>query len=260
MLAVTAASARAVDAPPLPPQVVALAPDLTVQGGGELTFFGLSIYDGWYWSPARGWSPDGPFALDLHYHRDLDGAQIAERSVDEIAKLGLRHRRTQRARWGEAMRRMFPDVRKGDRLTGVNLPGGAVRYFHNGKPIGEIDDPEFARAFFGIWLDPRTSRTRFPAAAARRQAVSATSAAVPARPAANGARGYPALFAYGTLRHAARDGGAAALRPPAEILWRPSRRAARGARRAAARAAARRRRARSAARRVERSRARRASG
>jgi hypothetical protein len=160
VLAVTAAPARAVNAPPLPPQVLELAPNLKVQGGGELTFFGISVYDGYYWSPARGWSQDGPFALDLHYHRALDGAKIAERSVSEIAKLGY-GTTEQRSRWGEEMRRMFPDVRRGDRLTGVNLPGGVVRYFHNGKSIGEIADPGFARAFFGIWLDPKTSQLDF---------------------------------------------------------------------------------------------------
>jgi hypothetical protein len=159
-LAVTAVSARAVDAPPLPSPVLALAPNLKVQGGGELTFFGISVYDGYYWSPTRGWSQDGPFVLDLHYRRALDGAKIAERSVSEIAKLGY-GTLEQRARWGEAMRSMFPDVRSGDRLTGVNLPGGIVRYFHNGKSIGEIADPGFARAFFGIWLDPKTSDAGF---------------------------------------------------------------------------------------------------
>jgi hypothetical protein len=160
MLAVTAVSALAFNAPPLPPQVLALAPNLRVQGGGELTFFGISVYDGYYWSPTRGWSQDGPFALDLHYHRALDGAKIAERSVSEIAKLGY-GTTEQRTRWGEEMRRMFPDVRRGDRLTGVNLPGGVVHYFHNGKSIGEIADPGFARAFFGIWLDPKTSQLDF---------------------------------------------------------------------------------------------------
>ena len=160
IVAVTATSARAVNAPPLPPQVMELAPNLKVQGGGELTFFGISIYDGYYWSPTRGWSQDGPLALDLHYHRALDGAKIAERSVSEIAKLGY-GTAEQRARWGEEMRRMFPDVRRGDRLTGISLPGGVVRYFHNGKSIGEIADPGFARAFFGIWLDPKTSQVDF---------------------------------------------------------------------------------------------------
>ena len=160
ILAMTAVPTHAVNAPPLPPQVALLAPNLKVQGGGELTFFGISVYDGYYWSPTRGWAQDGPFALDLHYHRALDGEKIAERSVGEITKLGY-GTAEQRLRWGEEMKRVFPDVRRGDRLTGVHLPGGVVRYFLNGKSIGEIADPGFARAFFGIWLDPKTSQLDF---------------------------------------------------------------------------------------------------
>ena len=49
----------------------------------------------------------------------------------------------------------------GDRLTGVKTATGSMRYFHNGKPIGEIADPGFAHAFFGIWLDPKSSRADF---------------------------------------------------------------------------------------------------
>ena len=152
--------ARAVDAPPLPRQVQELAPNVKVQGGGELTFFGISVYDGFYWSPTRGWSQDGTFVLDLHYHRALDGAKIAERSVSEISKMGY-GTADQRARWGDEMKRVFPDVNKGDRITGVNLPGGVVRYFFNGKSIGEIAEPGFSRAFFGIWLDPKSSDLDF---------------------------------------------------------------------------------------------------
>jgi hypothetical protein len=159
-LAATLASSYDVNAPPLPPLVVELVPNVKVQGGGELTFLGLSVYDGYYWSPARGWAKDAPFALDLHYHRALDGAKIAERSVSEIAKLGY-GTIEQRARWGREMQRVFPDVRRGDRITGVNLPGGVVRYFYNGKLIGDIADPGFAHAFFGIWLDPKTSELDF---------------------------------------------------------------------------------------------------
>jgi hypothetical protein len=156
-IAVARPALAAFDAPPLPPAIAALAPSLKAQGGGELRYFGFHVYDGWYWSPVRGFSLEHPLALDLHYKRSLDGHAIAARSVDEIAKLGL-GTPEQRARWGEAMRGLFPDVARGDRLTGVSLPPGRARFFHNGRPIGEIDDREFARAFFGIWLDPRTSR------------------------------------------------------------------------------------------------------
>ena len=125
-----------------------------------MTFFGFAIYDGWYWSPVRDFSLQHPLALDLHYKRQLEGSAIAARSVEEIAKLGL-GTPDQRARWGDAMRRIFPDVTKGDRLTGLCTPPGRARFFHNGRAIGEIDDRDFARAFFGIWLDPGTSRPEF---------------------------------------------------------------------------------------------------
>ena len=154
------ASHLPVNAPPLPAAIVAQVPGLRPQGGGEMTFFGLSIYDGWYWAGAHAWASTGPYALDLHYHRNLEGASIAERSVTEIERIGTGNA-TQRQRWGEAMRRIFPNVRKGDRITGVSFPPGVSRFYFNGQPIGEIDDPEFTRAFFGIWLDPRTSRPAF---------------------------------------------------------------------------------------------------
>ena len=149
-------------APSLPAPVAALAPDARPVGGGEMRVFGFAVYDGWYWASAPDCSIARPFALDLHYHRALDGSKIAERSVEEIAKLGY-GTAAERSRWGEAMKAIFPSVGKGDRLTGVNIPSGGARFFHNGRPIGEVADPSFARAFFGIWLDPSTSRPDFRA-------------------------------------------------------------------------------------------------
>jgi len=160
VLLLAPAPARASAPPPLPAAILEIAPALKARGGGELTFFGISVYDGWYWAAASGWPQGGPYALDLHYHRSLDGAKIAERSVDEIAKLGFGSP-ADRARWGEAMTRLFPDVKRGDRITGVNVGTGVVRYFFNGKSIGEIGDPGFADAFFGIWLHPKTSQAGF---------------------------------------------------------------------------------------------------
>ena len=153
------ASPRA-GAPPLPATVSAIAPDLRPLGGGEMRVFGFAVYDGWYWAPARDFSMAQPFALDLRYRRALDGAKIAERSVEEIAKLGY-GTSAERARWAEAMKGIFPSVIEGDRITGVNVPALGARFFHNGRPIGDVPDPSFARAFFAIWLDPRTSRPAF---------------------------------------------------------------------------------------------------
>ncbi|MCX7160235.1 MAG: chalcone isomerase family protein [Proteobacteria bacterium] len=55
------------------------------------------------------------------------------------------------------MNSLFPDVSKGTTLTGLNVPGKGARFFHDGRPLGEIAGTEFARAFFSIWLDPQSS-------------------------------------------------------------------------------------------------------
>ena len=146
-------------APPLPAAVKSLVPNLEAKGSGEMTRMTLPVYAAYFYCVDRarcGWSPQQPFALQLVYHRSLVGSRIAERSVEEIAKLGY-GTADQRGRWGEQMKQIFPDVVDGDRIVGVNLPQSGARFYYNGKPIGEIQDREFAKAFFGIWLDPRTS-------------------------------------------------------------------------------------------------------
>ena len=74
-------------------------------------------------------------------------------------------------RWLAEMTRLFPDVKKGDRLTGVYQPGAGVAFLYNDRPAGEVRDPDFARVFMGIWLSPRTSepamRTQLLAGAAQ---------------------------------------------------------------------------------------------
>ncbi len=127
-------------------------------GEARLTWFGLHVYDARLFVPPDFNAADPsaqPFALELTYARSLDGKAIAETSRDEIARLGFGNE-VSRQKWFEAMVRIFPDVDKGLRIAGVNLPGRGVRFLVNGQERGSIDDTEFARAFFAIWLDPRT--------------------------------------------------------------------------------------------------------
>ena len=133
-------------------------------GSGRLTFLGLHIYDARLWSaaPVAGDGADQPLALELIYARALVGEQIASRSLQEMARIGAISDE-QSARWLQAMTRLFPDVRGGDRLTGVQRPGRAARFFLNGVLRGEVPDADFTRLFFGIWLSPRTSEPRLRA-------------------------------------------------------------------------------------------------
>lgn len=128
-------------------------------GRGGFRRFGLAIYDATLWAGDDPLRP--PLVLRLDYHRRIDGRTIAEASMNEMRQLGASE--LQLRRWGAEMLRLFPDVRPGDDITGVWRPEGA-RFFHNGRPLGELAEPEFARRFFAIWLDPRTSAPALRAA------------------------------------------------------------------------------------------------
>ena len=137
-------------------------------GSGEFRRFGFLVYEATLW--AGGEDPlRPPLALKLTYKRNISGQDIAEASVKEIRNLGLADEAVLR-NWGEQMARIFPDVRPGDHILGLQLPEGA-RFFLNDRPLGAIDDPAFARAFFAIWLDPRTSAPELRAALLKRPAV-----------------------------------------------------------------------------------------
>jgi len=133
-------------------------PGAKLAGEGDLRWFGIKVYSARLWAE-RALRPEGfaaaPFALDLQYAMKLDGGAIADRSVKEMERMGFGDAQ-RRGRWLEAMKRLFPDVASGDRLTGVNEPGRGARFYHNDRPIGGVEDPDFAAAFFAIWLDPRT--------------------------------------------------------------------------------------------------------
>lgn len=131
----------------------------------RLRVWGFEVYD------ARLWTPVGfrhsqyaqyPFALELQYLRRLEGAAIASRSIDEMRRMGS-FSDAQAQSWLAAMRELFPNVSAGERITGVNLPGVGAEFWVNGQRVGAVNDLAFARLFFGIWLDERTSEPKMRA-------------------------------------------------------------------------------------------------
>jgi len=146
----------------LPSELKTELRDARLLGEGRLRYLGLHVYDIRLWGQADFSVRDLPgstLALELEYARALDGKAIAERSLKEMQALDSID--TALAdRWLQQMRQIFPDVNRGDRITGVQRPGEAARFFVNGQPRGEVRDAEFTRLFFGIWLSPRTSQPR----------------------------------------------------------------------------------------------------
>lgn len=135
-------------------------------GSGEFRRFGFLVYEASLWAGEDPMRP--PLALQLTYKRNIAGAAIAEASVKEIRQLGVADEATL-ARWGGLMAGLFPDVQAGDAIIGEYRPDGAG-FHYNGRLLGRIEEAAFARAFFAIWLDARTSAPDLRAALLQRGA------------------------------------------------------------------------------------------
>jgi hypothetical protein len=147
---------------PLPAALAAELPMLRPLGEGRLRWLGLHVYDSSLWVPGEAWSAERPFALDIRYAMSIKGRDLTERSLAEMKRLGYTDPEKLR-RWENAMDRVFPDIKPGDRLVGVSLPGREARFYSQDRFLGTVADPEFARAFFAIWLDPGTSEPKLRA-------------------------------------------------------------------------------------------------
>jgi len=151
----------ALASPPEPTLTAALQDKISV-GKARLKVWGFDVYDATLFA-RTGFDAarygDQRFALELAYLRNFDGADIAERSVEEMRRVAPIDD-TRAAAWLKAMTDVFPNVKKGDRITGVHVPGTGARFYLNGRLLGEVADDAFSRQFFGIWLSPQTSQPR----------------------------------------------------------------------------------------------------
>ena len=142
-----------------PAEIAAALPEAHLRGQGTLRFLGFAVYEVRLWaSPA--FVPERydaeAFALEFLYARKLEGATISASSIDEMRRVD-RFDEARVGGWQAAMARAFPDVARGDRLSGVHLGQGTTHFFHNAKATASIADAEFGRLFFGIWLGATSS-------------------------------------------------------------------------------------------------------
>lgn len=138
-----------------------LLPEARQVGAGELRIFGFSIYSAQFWSGAGGVEAPldmtAPFALELTYRRAISREDLVAASLKEIRRLASAESDPEQLqRWAREMRQAFVDVRAGDRITGVFLPGEGAHFYAGTRLTHVVGDEAFARAFFAIWLDPRT--------------------------------------------------------------------------------------------------------
>jgi hypothetical protein len=124
-----------------------------LQGSGKFNWWGFHIYDASFYRAGAPSSQE--FALDIRYQKSFSGVAIANSSAEEMKKIGVSD--TQAALWGKDLAKIFPNVEPGQALTAVYAPKQGTIFYHDGKRIAQIPGVEFSKAFFGIWLDPKTS-------------------------------------------------------------------------------------------------------
>ncbi|MCE3000397.1 MAG: chalcone isomerase family protein [Betaproteobacteria bacterium] len=158
LLMLVAPPAAAVSVPAeLPPAVCSAIEPCRMVGMGRLRWWGFHVYDAALWAREGRWNPDAPYVLDIVYARNITGVQLASTSIDEIRRMGVRDEALL-SRWDGLLRGVFPDVQPGSRLTGLYRPQRGLQFYSGTRLLGAIDDPELARRFFEIWLDPRTQK------------------------------------------------------------------------------------------------------
>lgn len=143
----------------VPVELASTLPGARLLGAAPFKFFGLLVYDIHVWGMPEfdmNQYDNHPFALELVYARKLDGSAIAERSIAEMRRVGPFDELRERS-WKKLMDAAFPDVQGADRITGLHDGKGGVRFWHNGRPTASVQDKDYARLFFGIWLSPKTS-------------------------------------------------------------------------------------------------------
>ena len=123
-----------------------------VQGSGLFTFWGFHVYDAKLLRGPTMTSPE--FALGIHYQKSFTGRAIANSTSEEMINLGVSQ--TQANTWAQELTSFMPNVQAGQVLTAAYQPMEGTIFFYEGKKIAQIPGRNFAKAFFGIWLDSKT--------------------------------------------------------------------------------------------------------
>ncbi len=134
-----------------------LVPNASIVGHGILSYAFWDVYEATLYAPKGQFKPTKPFALSIKYFYEINGKDIADKSVQEMRRQGFNDE-IKLAAWHTQLKAIFPNVKTGTVLSAVFTPDGQTYFFNGSKAIGTIKGGDFARLFFGIWLSETTSK------------------------------------------------------------------------------------------------------
>lgn len=118
------------------------------------------VFDASLYASNGQYDSEKPFALSLSYLRNLTSKKIVEKTISEMKKQ-KRESASTLLNWRNQLSQIIPDVDKKTNITGVRDEHGHTVFYRNGNLIGRIEDRNFTRGFFDIWLGKSTSKPRF---------------------------------------------------------------------------------------------------
>jgi len=131
---------------------------LALQGSGTASYMIWDVYDAALYAPAEAdeaaiVNAEVPMRLILEYHRDVGVEDIRKATWVALDKQYAGEERKRLRPKIDAIQNAMVDVTEGDRYRlDWNPAAQRLTLSLNGEIRFESDDPELARAYFGIWL------------------------------------------------------------------------------------------------------------
>lgn len=126
---------------------------MVMVGQGEMNWMFWKLYDIQLYSADGKYNENTfPVALSITYARDIKSTQLVQSTIDEWKRLSLGYK----PQWAEQLQQIWPSVKSNDKIDFVVNAKQQNQFYFNQQMIGEISDPEFAKAFLAIWLSPQT--------------------------------------------------------------------------------------------------------
>ena len=128
-------------------------------GEGTLKVLMWEVYDLRLYTDGTAFSWQDKFMLEFDYSRELKKESVIDASLKEF-KLQPNVTDKDIEAWNVYLEQVIQSVQKGTKASIMWVPEGQIVFNYEGSTPSTIENEDFARAFFNIWLGEKTSRPK----------------------------------------------------------------------------------------------------